>query len=81
VDLGSCFEASYVVSMDGFASVEECECKFSNCLLVVLAEFVKVFVELGNLWFCLNVVGYVLWTSLLPRCSLIHCLICCVCKA
>ena len=43
--------------MDGFASVEECECKFSDCLFVVLAEFVKVFIELGN--FGLDVVGYV----------------------
>ena len=57
MDFGSCSEASYVVSMDGFASVEECKCKFSDCLLVVLAEFVKVFIELGD--FGLDVVGYV----------------------
>ena len=57
MDFGSCSRASYVVSVDGFASVEECVCKFSDFLLVVLAEFVKVFVELGN--FGLDVVVYV----------------------
>ncbi len=57
MDFGSCSEASYVVSMDGFASVEECECKFSHCLLVVLVEFVKFFIELSD--FGLDVVGYV----------------------
>jgi hypothetical protein len=57
MDIGRCSEVSYGVSMDGFASVEECECKFSDCLLVVLAELVKVFIELGD--FGLDVVGYV----------------------
>ncbi len=58
MDFGSCSEAGFVASVDSFASIDECKCKFSNCLLVVFAEFVKFFIELGN--FGVNVVGYIL---------------------
>ncbi len=47
MDFGSCSEASYVVSMDGFASVEEGECCFPYAF-VVFAKFVEVLDELGD---------------------------------
>ena len=48
MDFGSCSDASDVVSMDGFPSFEKCECKFPDCFLVVITEFIKVLIKLGD---------------------------------
>jgi hypothetical protein len=44
-----------VVSMDGFTSSEKCKCKFPDYFLVVITEFIKVFIELSD--FCWDAVG------------------------